>query len=235
MGLDIYARFSATPLPEDPPEDFIDDDAMVINPSKIDPDHLFQLGMFTSSYHETSFNAIARDNGLRDLYAIFLGADTDRRDQPDVGTEWNVVRHRVKQDLRKYERGRDLFRITRLDLDATTAEKLDKHKSLEQTTEIMKERFDSAPADMRSFSRWTDSGPQLVVLDGMDVVKVEIGFAKCVIRGNLPSVFVTYRTSDENRQWMINAYRILLEFVDLAEELERDSETGQKVRLSFSY
>lgn len=67
--------------------------------STIDPENMFKIGYFRSSYNEGGINSVLRNLGLPDLYAI-MGADNDGN---DFAPDWEASLERVNDVIARYE------------------------------------------------------------------------------------------------------------------------------------
>lgn len=83
MGLDVHLQHNGKDVEKD---------------STIDPQHLFKLGYFRSSYNGSGFNSVMARAGCPDLYAIFQA----NRDQSRFTPDWQDAKTRANFALDQY-------------------------------------------------------------------------------------------------------------------------------------
>lgn len=172
--------------------------------STIDPDHMFKIGYFRSSYNESGINYILRDRIGIDLYEIFGASD----DGEDFYPDWTAARARAGEallDLRRSVEETDGVRVARLYLCPEGgvkdgAEALKVFMKIKRSHEGTDYNFSNRAGHFFFHKPYT----LLAILPGKDSF-----FGSCC--------YAVFKTENEERTWWgwyITALKIVIETCD---------------------
>lgn len=186
-------------------------------PSTIDPNHMFKIGYFRSSYNEGGIERVLRHRGLPTLHDIF---QTDG-DVSDVKPDWDEALVRVNEAIDGYaahldsDMGRYEVRQVRPMWEHGAT---DEASALAMFAEQLKKH---PPGDADAFGRHYGKREGEFMLDGMKVCAVITKkFAPSeddVISRflNRPSVFLIYeKEASDKPDWYLTALRIVRESIE---------------------
>lgn len=181
-------------------------------PSKLHPDHLFQVGYFRSSYNSSGFNSVVGDNGLPTLYDIFAVEETDDYERfPDWEKSKEITIAAIESARKIFRNSEPIYKVHPIyDFSNTKvnspAEALEAFKRVRETFEGLTE----VQQDMMCWS--SDSNGLFMLRNEPKVVAVILG------HDDYRNVaYMIHELSGERKteyEWYIEAYEIVLETIE---------------------
>jgi hypothetical protein len=167
--------------------------------SVTDPDNMFKIGYFRSSYNSGGINSVLRDNGLMDLYGIFAVKDNYFH-KPD----WSNSLKRIKKLIKDFEP---------IMSDGLSCMEVDSNTIVEspaKALEIYRKRMKEHKEGKGSFESYSCSEGYFYL--GATPIKAR-GFMSgknCIGR---PCTYVVFE-STEGLNWYMNALKIVQETIE---------------------
>lgn len=185
--------------------------------SKIDPDHMFKIGYFRSSYNEGGIERVLRNRGLPTLHDIF-GADDE---SGDFIPDWDEARAVVEQSITGYE-AHLASSIGPYDVSEVRPMWEFGVEDQQSALSMFAEQLAKKRAGDDSFgNNWSNRDGEFM-LDGMKVCAIITRKFQRSKSGdrlgsilNQPSVFVVYeKPASDKPDWYLTALRIVRESIE---------------------
>jgi hypothetical protein len=186
--------------------------------SALDPEHLFKVGYFRSSYNEGGINSIARKHGIPGLYEIF-----EPGDRYEFTPNWEKAR---KIAVSAIEQWRALqsqlqgFRTLSVDFNCFT--NISEYERTDaDCLKLFMEQWEQKKDDKEGFRSYSN-GQGLFHIDGLQVFGIFMTMQKGLLTENMvPKAVLVYKATDPEDaegadwlDWYIKALEIVVETCD---------------------
>lgn len=181
-------------------------------PSTTEPDHLFKIGYFRSSYNSNGFNSVLGDRGLPDLYSIFEPKDDE--EDGEVLPDWRAAKIRAEELVRRLEEevgsARGQYSIITLDCTRGISAPTSEDEALNIAVQQVATHSDREQG-------WNDysNGLGRWMLDGnYTIIGLMPGTREGWRREAEPCVYVAVKHEESPLLWYLNAAKIVVETID---------------------